>query len=102
MRQCFLGLNITLALPQLAAKRTVQSLGRAGLPTTTRFHDLRHTAATLMIGAGVPLKTVSDILGHSSIKLTADTYGYTFEQQMESALENLAQLLRGEHDGSVG
>ena len=78
------------------------SLGRAGLPTTTRFHDLRHTAATLMIGAGVPLKTVSDILGHSSIKLTADTYGYTFEHQMESALEDLAKLLRGEHDGSVG
>jgi integrase len=56
------------------------ALQRAKLPSSFRFHDLRHTAATLMLAAGVPLKTVSDILGHSSIQVTADTYGYTFER----------------------
>jgi integrase len=47
---------------------------------SARFHDLRHTAATLLLAAGVPLKTVSDILGHSSIQITVDTYGYTFDE----------------------
>lgn len=48
-------------------------LHRAGLPRV-RFHDLRHSAATLMLSRGVPLKIVSEILGHSQISLTADTY----------------------------
>jgi integrase len=69
-------------------------LKRAGLPSRTRFHDLRHTAATLMLAAGVPLKTVSDILGHSSIQVTVDTYGYTFEEDKQRALDALAQTLR--------
>jgi integrase len=41
-----------------------------------RLHDLRHTCATLLIEAGVPLKTVSGILGHSTIAITADLYGH--------------------------
>ena len=48
-------------------------LRRAGLPRV-RFHDLRHSAATLMLSRGVPLKIVSEILGHSQISITADTY----------------------------
>jgi integrase len=69
------------------------ALQRAKLPSSFRFHDLRHTAATLMLAAGVPLKTVSDILGHSSIQVTADTYGYTFEEDKQRALDTLAQAL---------
>jgi integrase len=69
------------------------TLQRAGLSSSFRFHDLRHTAATLMLAAGVPLKTVSDILGHSSIQVTADTYGYTFEEDKQRALDTLAQAL---------
>jgi integrase len=68
-------------------------LKKAGLPSTTRFHDLRHTAATLLLAAGVPLKTISDILGHSSIQVTVDTYGYTFEEDKQRALDTLAQTL---------
>lgn len=41
-----------------------------------RFHDLRHTCASLMIETGVPLKMVSDQLGHSSISITFDRYGH--------------------------
>jgi len=41
-----------------------------------RPHDLRHTAASLWISAGVDIKTVSSWLGHSSTKLTLDTYGH--------------------------
>jgi len=48
-------------------------LKRAGLPRI-RFHDLRHTAATFMLEDGTPLKVVSEILGHSSVAITADLY----------------------------
>ena len=46
---------------------------RAGLPAI-RFHDLRHTAATILLAKGVHVKLVSEMLGHSSIVLTLDTY----------------------------
>jgi integrase len=39
-----------------------------------RFHDLRHTAATLLLAQGVPLRVISDMLGHSSIQVTSDVY----------------------------
>jgi integrase len=60
-------------------------LRRAGLPHV-RFHDLRHSAATLMLSRGVPLKIVSEILGHSQISITADTYMHvTLGMQREAA-----------------
>ncbi|MEX2137216.1 MAG: site-specific integrase [Chloroflexota bacterium] len=50
-------------------------LAEAGLPRI-RFHDLRHSCATLLLNDGVPLHTVSRLLGHSQIAITADTYGH--------------------------
>jgi hypothetical protein len=47
-------------------------LARAGLPTTVRFHDLRHSCATLLLAQGVPLVVVRDTLGHTQISTTAD------------------------------
>ncbi|NTU79276.1 MAG: site-specific integrase [Chloroflexales bacterium] len=83
----------TVIMPRNLVRHFKAALQRAKLPASVRFHDLRHTAATLMIAAGVPLKTVSDILGHSSIQMTADTYGYTFEEDKQRALDTLAQVL---------
>jgi integrase len=48
-------------------------LKRAGLPHI-RFHDLRHTCATLLLFRNVNPKVVSEMLGHSSITITLDTY----------------------------
>jgi len=54
--------------------RTFKKLAAlAGLPPV-RLHDLRHGAASLALSAGVELKVVQEMLGHSSIVLTADTY----------------------------
>lgn len=56
------------------------------IPADLRFHDLRHTFATELIHRGVPLKTVSELLGHSSISITADLYGHvTGPQRAEVA-----------------
>jgi integrase len=50
-------------------------LRRAGLPDV-RFHNLRHTCATLLLTKGVHPKIVSEMLGHSSIAITLDTYSH--------------------------
>jgi integrase len=50
-----------------------------------RPHDLRHTAASLWIAAGVDIKTVSSWLGHSTAKLTLDTYGHLMGTDAERA-----------------
>jgi integrase len=50
-------------------------LQEAGLPVKMHFHDLRHSAATLLFAAGVHPKIVSEALGHSSVSITLDLYG---------------------------
>jgi integrase len=53
----------------------VPARSRAGLSARFRIHDLRHTAASLMIQAGYPPKMRQEILGHASITTTLDLYG---------------------------
>jgi len=57
-----------------------------------RFHDLRHTFATLMLSLGVNTKIVAEILGHSDIKLTADTYSHVLPTMQESAMKEFSKL----------
>jgi integrase len=56
---------------------------RAGLSDRFRVHDLRHTAASLMIQAGYPPKMVQEILGHASITTTLDLYGHLYPGEMD-------------------
>jgi integrase len=56
-------------------------------------HALRHTAATLALGVGVPLTTVSKMLGHSSVAITADVYGSVLEAHQREAADALAGAL---------
>jgi integrase len=61
-----------------------------GLPRSVRFHDLRHTAATLLLGRGVHPKLVQEILGHSSIAITLDRYSHwipSMGEQTAAAME---------------
>jgi integrase len=51
-------------------------LGRAGLPSSVRLYDLRHTCATLLLSRNVHPKYVQELLGHASIAQTLDTYSH--------------------------
>lgn len=67
-------------------------LERAGLPRI-RFHDLRHTAATLMLGLGRHPKVVSEMLGHSQISVTLDLYSHVTPTMQREASQALGALL---------
>jgi integrase len=64
----------------------------ANVPTI-RFHDLRHSFASLLLGANVDLKIVSEMLGHSNIGITADTYGHLRLGVKRQAASVVGQLL---------
>jgi len=61
-----------------------------------RFHDLRHAAATFLFAQGVPLRVAMEILGHSTIAVTADTYSHVLPQLQEDAAERVGSLLWGQ------
>ncbi len=68
---------------------------RAELPRI-RFHDLRHTHATLALQAGVHPRIVSERLGHSSIAMTLDTYSHVMPNMQEEAAARVSTLLFGD------
>jgi integrase len=70
-------------------------LRRAGLPHV-RFHDLRHTCASLLAAQGVPIEVVQRLLGHTSIKTTADVYVHVTPDAQRDAVARLGALLEKE------
>jgi integrase len=60
-------------------------LKKAGLPHTVRFHDLRHTCATLLLSKNVNPKIVQELLGHANISQTMDTYSHVLPDMQERA-----------------
>jgi Phage integrase family len=57
------------------------------------FHELRHTFATLHLASGEKPKVIQEILGHSSIKTTMDTYSHMIPEMQEEAADRLQRLL---------
>jgi len=67
-------------------------LKRAGLPNI-RFHDLRHTCATLLLGKGVHPKFVQELLGHATIAITLDTYSHVLPSMGDVAAGAMDEAL---------
>jgi integrase len=60
---------------------------------TIRFHDLRHTCATLLPGRNVNPKIVSEMLGHASIAITLDTYSHVLPNMQNEAAKAMEDAL---------
>lgn len=76
------------------AQRFKAILRQAALPVV-RLYDLRHTAATLALSAGVPPKVVAEQLGHASAAFTLDVYSHLLPHMQEEAAMKVAQVLVG-------
>ena len=60
-----------------------------------RFHDLRHSAASLLLAQGVPLRMIMEQLGHSSIALTANTYAHVMPSAMREVADKMEAIIGG-------
>lgn len=78
--------------PRNATKQFQELLKRAGL-RPMRFHDLRHTCATLLLAQNVHPRVVMEILGHSQISLTMNTYSHVVPRVMAEAAEKMDEAL---------
>ena len=61
-------------------------------------HELRHSAASLMLAQGVKIQVVSQVLGHASIRMTADVYGHILDPDREGAARAMGSMLWGADD----
>jgi integrase len=67
-------------------------LGTAGLPATTRFHDLRHWCASLLISYQVHPKAIQAVLGHANITTTLNVYGHLLPNVLREATDRMGGL----------
>lgn len=86
--------NGTLSDPDVISLSFDKIMARLGLKPV-RFHDMRHTHATLLLLAGVPPHVVSMRLGHRSVAFTLQQYAHVLPQQQAEAAERLAERIYG-------
>jgi len=95
------GLLFTTPLGHPIEPKDVQAEFKATLTAAElpdmRLHDLRHAAATFLIAQGLPLRLVMEVLGHSTIALTANTYGHIERGMMADAAARMDALLASEN-----
>ncbi|PGE14999.1 site-specific integrase [Bacillus toyonensis] len=74
-------------------RRSLNALIKKAAVPKIRFHDLRHTHATLLLAKGVNVKVISERLGHSNIKITLDTYSHVLPTMQEDAINKIEEIL---------
>lgn len=72
---------------------------KAGLPRM-RFHDLRHSAATILMAMKVPIKVIQELLGHSNITITLNVYGHVLPSMQDEAMDKMERLFGQDEDDS--
>jgi integrase len=78
--------------PEYVRRQFDRRVARAGLPRI-RFHDLRHTHATIALQAGVHPKVVSERLGHTTVAITLDIYSHAIPALQQDAAATIADLV---------
>lgn len=79
--------------PSNLRNRTFNKLIEKAKIPKIRFHDLRHTHATLLLSKGVNIKVISERLGHSNIRITLDTYSHMLPTMQKDAIEKLDSMI---------
>ena len=85
--------QIGTAVDPRNALRAISTAAKASGMADVGLHTLRHSFATHMLEAGVPLHTVSELLGHSSVAVTGDVYGHVSTEGARSAVERLSAAM---------
>src|SRR5262249_34537239 len=80
-------------LEQRRIHRIFHALCDAAGIRRVRFHDLRHSAAALLIAQGVHPKAIQELLRHSSIQITMDTYGHLLEEVQRETADKMDAIL---------
>lgn len=90
--------NGTLVTPRNIDRMFRRIASGAGFPEEKIYgvHALRHTFATLLLGNGVDIKTVSKLLGHSDVSVTYNTYIHVIKEQEKAALEQIPNILNAQ------
>tara|TARA_B100001250_G_scaffold63516_1_gene49956 strand:+ start:2968 stop:4161 length:1194 start_codon:yes stop_codon:yes gene_type:complete len=89
----FVNADGSILNPDTFSKRFSRYVKELGLPNIG-LHGLRHTFATVALEAGVPLKALSEMLGHSEVNITADIYQHVTVETKATAFEQVAGLIR--------
>jgi integrase len=76
-------------------KRKLDALLKAAKLPHYRVHDLRHFCASLLLAQGVPLKVVSDLLGHTRISVTANLHTHVLPSLKREAMDLMDSILTG-------
>jgi hypothetical protein len=83
--------DVTAGICAEVRRAPIPARRRAGLSDRFRVHDLRHTAASLMIQADYPPKMLQEIMGHASITTTLDLYGHLYPGVMDRYADRLSE-----------
>jgi integrase len=89
----FVSRNGTPIDPHNLLRRFKAGLERANLPSSVRFHDLRHSCATFLIAQGEHPRVIMDILGHAQMSTTMDIYGHVMPSTQRAAAARLDEIL---------
>ena len=79
--------------PDAVSRINRKLLVKAGIEERVRFHDLRHTFATMALSSGVDVKTLSSMLGHYSAGFTLDTYTHITNEMQRGAAEKIGGFM---------
>jgi integrase len=84
----------TVIEPRNLSRLFEELMGKSGV-RRIRFHDLRHTCASLLLAQGVPARVVMDVLGHSQLSITTDLYSHVMPSALRDASDAMERALSG-------